>query len=54
MTKQGEMDLDLKRWPDAAAMNQKLHAMGVDSLLSVWPHYSLTRSFTACSKARAG
>jgi alpha-glucosidase/alpha-D-xyloside xylohydrolase len=45
MTKQGEMDLDLKRWPDAAAMNQKLHAMGVDSLLSVWPHYSPDTQF---------
>ena len=40
MTKQGEMDLDPKRWPDPAAMNRELHAMGVDSLLSVWPHYA--------------
>ena len=28
MTKQGEMDLDPKRWPDPAAMNRELHAMG--------------------------
>ncbi len=34
------MDLDPKRWPDPAAMNRELHAMGVDTLLSVWPHYS--------------
>jgi alpha-glucosidase/alpha-D-xyloside xylohydrolase len=40
MTKQGEMDLDPKRWPDPAAMNRELHAMGVGTLLSVWPHYS--------------
>ncbi len=40
MTKQGEMDLDPKRWPDPAAMNRDLHAMGVGTLLSVWPHYS--------------
>ena len=40
MTKQGEMDLDPKRWPDPAAMNHELHEMGVGSLLSVWPHYS--------------
>ena len=40
MTRQGEMDLDLKRWPDPAAMNRELHAMGVETLLSVWPHYS--------------
>ena len=40
MTKQGEMDLDPKRWPDPAAMNRELHAMGVGTLLSVWPHYA--------------
>jgi alpha-D-xyloside xylohydrolase len=40
MTRQGEMDLDPKRWPDPAAMNRELHAMGVGTLLSVWPHYS--------------
>jgi alpha-D-xyloside xylohydrolase len=39
-TKQGEMDLDPKRWPDPAAMNDQLHAEGVHSLLSVWPHFS--------------
>ena len=36
MTKQGELDLDPKRWPDPAAMNRDLHAMGVKTLLSVW------------------
>ena len=40
MTRQGEMDLDPKRWPDPAAMNRELHEMGVRSLLSVWPHYA--------------
>ncbi len=40
MTKQGEMDLDPKRWPNPAAMNRELHSMGVGTLLSVWPHYS--------------
>ncbi|HKO17921.1 MAG TPA: TIM-barrel domain-containing protein [Acidobacteriaceae bacterium] len=40
MTRQGEMDLDPKRWPDPAAMNRELHGMGVDTLLSVWPHFS--------------
>ena len=40
MTRQGEMDLDPKRWPDPAAMNNQLHAMGVRTLLSVWPHFS--------------
>ncbi len=40
MTKQGELDLDPKRWPDPEAMNKDLHAMGVGTLLSVWPHFS--------------
>jgi alpha-glucosidase/alpha-D-xyloside xylohydrolase len=40
MTRQGNLDLDPARWPDPAAMNRRLHAMGVDSLLSVWPHFS--------------
>jgi len=37
MTRQGELDLDPKRWPDPAAMNHDLHGMGVSTLLSVWP-----------------
>lgn len=40
MTRQGEMDLDPKRWPDPAGMNDQLHAMGIKTLLSVWPHYA--------------
>ena len=40
MTRQGEMDLDPKRWPDPAAMNRELHAMDVRTLLSVWPHFA--------------
>ena len=55
MTKQGEMDLDPKRWPDPAAMNRELHAMGVKTLLSVWPHFSPgTQFFTTCCRAKAG
>jgi alpha-D-xyloside xylohydrolase len=40
MTRQGEMDLDPKRWPDPAGMNRELHSMGVNTLLSVWPHFA--------------
>jgi alpha-D-xyloside xylohydrolase len=40
MTRQGELDLDPKRWPDPAAMNRELHAMDVGTLLSVWPHFA--------------
>ncbi len=40
MTRQGELDLDSKRWPDPAGMNRDLHAMDVRTLLSVWPHFA--------------
>ncbi|USI72790.1 glycoside hydrolase family 31 protein [Sphingomonas morindae] len=39
-TRQGELDLDPARWPDPAGMNRTLHAMGVRSMLSVWPHFA--------------
>ena len=45
MTKQGEMDLDPNRWPDPAAMNRQLHSMGINTLLSVWPHYASDTQF---------
>lgn len=45
MTKQGELDLDPKRWPDPAGMNRELHAMDVNTLLSVWPHFSQGTQF---------
>ncbi len=45
MTRQGELDLDPKRWPDPAGMNRDLHAMGVNTLLSVWPHFSRGTQF---------
>jgi len=45
MTRQGEMDLDPSRWPDPAGMNRELHAMGVNTLLSVWPHYARGTQF---------
>jgi len=52
MTHQGEMDLDPKRWPDAAAMNKELHAMGVKTLLSVWPHYAEGTQFYDMLKSK--
>ena len=45
MTKQGELDLDPKRWPDPASMNRDLHAMDVRTMLSVWPHFSQGTQF---------
>ncbi len=40
MSKEGEMDLDPTRWPDPAGMNDQLHAIGIRTLLSVWPHFA--------------
>ena len=45
MTKQGELDLDPKRWLDPAGMNRQLHSMGIKSLLSVWPHFASDTQF---------
>ena len=45
MTRQGELDLDPKRWPDPAGMNRELHAMDIRTLLSVWPHFAKGTQF---------
>ena len=38
-TKMGQMDLDPKFWPDPAAMNEQLHEMGFQTMISVWPRF---------------
>ncbi len=38
-TKMGQMDLEPKYWPDPKAMNQKLHDMGFQTMISVWPRF---------------
>ncbi len=38
-TKMGQMDLDPKFWPNPVAMNQKLHDMGFETMISVWPRF---------------
>jgi alpha-D-xyloside xylohydrolase len=38
-TKMGQMDLDPKFWPDPTAMNKQLHAMGFETMISVWPRF---------------
>ena len=38
-TMMGQMDLDPKFWPDPAAMNKQLHAMGFETMISVWPRF---------------
>lgn len=38
-TKMGQMDMDPKFWPNPKAMNQKLHDMGFETMISVWPRF---------------
>lgn len=38
-TKMGQMDFDPAKWPDPAAMNRKLHEMGFQTMISVWPRF---------------
>jgi alpha-D-xyloside xylohydrolase len=38
-TKMGEQDFVKERWPDPAAMNRKLHEMGFQTMISVWPRF---------------
>ena len=38
-TKMGQIDIDPKAWPDPAGMNKKLHAMGFETMISVWPRF---------------
>jgi alpha-D-xyloside xylohydrolase len=39
-TKMGQMDMDPAKWPDPEGMNRKLHAMGFQSLISIWPRFA--------------
>jgi len=38
-TKMGQFDFDPRFWPDPSAMNKKLHAMGFETMISVWPRF---------------
>jgi alpha-D-xyloside xylohydrolase len=38
-TKMGQMDFDPKAWPDPKAMNDQLHKMGFQTMISVWPRF---------------
>ena len=38
-TKMGQFDFDSKFWPDPAAMNKKLHDLGFETMISVWPRF---------------
>ena len=38
-TKMGQIDMDPSDWPDPAGMNKKLHEMGFETMISVWPRF---------------
>ena len=38
-TKMGQFDFDPKFCPDPAGMNKKLHQMGFETMISVWPRF---------------
>ena len=38
-TRMGQLDIDHTYFPDPKGMNDKLHAMGMHSILSVWPRF---------------
>jgi alpha-D-xyloside xylohydrolase len=38
-TRMGQMDIDPAQFPDPDAMNRQLHAMGMKSVVSIWPRY---------------
>ncbi|USI72760.1 DUF5110 domain-containing protein [Sphingomonas morindae] len=38
-TRMGQLDIDHRYFPDPKAMNEKLHAMGMRSIISVWPRF---------------
>ena len=38
-TRMGQMDFNPAEFPDPDAMNKQLHAMGLKSIISIWPRY---------------
>ncbi|HTV16223.1 MAG TPA: TIM-barrel domain-containing protein [Acidobacteriaceae bacterium] len=44
-TNMGQFDFNPKYWPDPKAMNDKLHAMGFQTMISVWPRFVPTDRF---------
>ena len=44
-SKMGQFDFAPERFPDPAAMNQQLHDMGIQTMISVWPRFELGTRF---------
>jgi len=38
-TSMGQMDFIKEQWPDPAEMNRQLHAMNIETMISVWPRF---------------
>lgn len=38
-TSMGQMDFIKEAWPDPAEMNRQLHAMNIETMISVWPRF---------------
>jgi len=38
-TRMGQMDINPAEFPDPDGMNKQLHAMGMESIISIWPRY---------------
>ena len=38
-TEMGQMDFDHNFWPDPKAMNDELHKLGYETMISVWPRF---------------
>jgi len=38
-TKMGQFDFSAEAWPDPAAMNKRLHELGFETMISVWPRF---------------
>lgn len=38
-TRMGQMDIDPAQFPDPDGMNKKLHGMGLQSIISIWPRF---------------
>jgi len=36
----GQLDMVPEYWPDPAEMNKQLHAMGIQTMISVWPRFN--------------
>jgi len=38
-TGMGQMDFIKEAWPDPAEMNRQLHAMNIETMISIWPRF---------------